>query len=148
MEKLSSLLNVKVELLENELQKANVSNPLLKQYGGIQEDETKINSLKNREDILSEKILGLYLQNQEVLKEIVIEHIPYFPVSFANILKLIKNDTINTVLENKEAINTDVEISEEDLKLLDYLYLLGSRDLEDDSKVDLGKIQEEGSSCA
>lgn len=148
MEKLSSLLNVKIELLENELQKLNTVNPLLKQYVGIQEDEAKVNALKNREDILSEKILGLYLQNQDILKDIVIENIPYFPSSFSNILKLIKNDTINTVLEHKEVINTDLEISESDLNLLNYLCLLGSKDLDENVKIDPIKIKEEGTSCA
>lgn len=122
MEKLSSLLNVKVELLENELQKLNTINPYIKQYGASQKDEIEtLNSLKSREDILSEKVLATYLQNQDILKELIIKNEIYFPIQYSNILKLIKNNTLNSVLNTKEAVNTDLEVNENDLNLLNYL---------------------------
>ncbi len=148
MEKLSSLLNVKVELLENELQKLNTINPYIKQYGASQKDEIEtLNSLKSREDILSEKVLATYLQNQDILKELIIKNEIYFPIQYSNILKLIKNNTLNSVLNTKEAVNTDLEVNENDLNLLNYLWILGSKDMEDNKEKNIPSIQEEVSSC-
>ena len=109
VEKLASFLNVKLDLIENELQKSNTVNPYKEQYPTKEENLKNDDALKTREEILSEKIIAGLLQNQETLKDLVFENIQYFPPSFTDILELIKNNEIQN-------------------PALDYLWLLGSKD--------------------
>jgi len=109
IEKLASLLNVRLDLIENELQKLNKANPYQEKYTTEKENPVSDNLLKTREEVLAEKIIAGLLQNQDALKDIVLENIQYFPPSFVDIIELIKNNEIQN-------------------PALDYLWLLGSKD--------------------
>ena len=124
MDKLSSLLNIKVDLLEIELHKLNQTNPYIQKFGITQEDEIiNLNTIKTRADILEEKILSSFLHNQDTLKDIVLSVESYFPLQYSNIIKLIKNNKIQQVLKNQSVndIDTNLDINNDDINLINYL---------------------------
>lgn len=151
MDKLSSLLNIKVDLLETELHKLNQTNPYIQKFGITQEDEIiNLNTIKTRADILGEKILSSFLHNQDTLKDIVLSVESYFPLQYSNIIKLIKNNKIQQVLKNQSVndIDTNLDINNDDINLINYLWILGSKDIQNQTASNTNMLIKEIQECA
>lgn len=148
IEKTATLLNTKIEVIDEALKTINhaAKNQPLPQQTEEKDEEILETSLKTRQEILAEKLLSQYLLHKDLLRDLIFEYQNYFPFQYQNIINFISNKENEKLLDSPELSSIKTILDDDDINKINYLWLLATK-ASDKTQSD-ALLKEEMESCA
>lgn len=123
LNKISTLTDIKLDVIENVFKKTEpeeIDDFSINKIIEKEETKEKIN-IKNRQEILSETILTMFVQKPTLLKKIIIDNKEFFSKNYESILDLIEKQGIDII--NEKILDPFIK------EQLDLLFVFGSKNI-------------------